>query len=178
MPRETERRSKTQESQEKNEKITRITKLRIFDSQGRPNIKIGRKGKTMNKIKFEFFNDFAEVSEATLDGTDQVELHFPKTDEGYLSIGPRIIKVEGGVGRFNLSAFGSGTHGCYLMINGRRIELPALEKQDRLFRMVRCQDRAELSRIAYLKGLEHRLALLEEDMLGAKEKIFGRKGII
>jgi hypothetical protein len=64
------------------------------------------------------------------------------------------------------------------MVNGRRIELPALEKQDRLFRMVRCNDRAELSRIAYLKGLEHRLALLEEDMLGAKEKIFGRKGII
>lgn len=132
----------------------------------------------MNIINFEIFNSFAEVSQESLDGSDQVEFRFANAPSGYLSIGPRIIKVENGSATFALAGFGSGTHGCYLMVDGRRIELPTLEKSDRLFRMVRSSARADAARVKYLKDLESRIVELETDMAAAKEKILGRKGIL
>ncbi|MBQ9733388.1 MAG: hypothetical protein IJV74_04040 [Clostridia bacterium] len=132
----------------------------------------------MNKINFEFFKNVAEVSEESYDGSEELSLHFAGAGEGYLSVGPRIIKVEGGKASFSLGSFSEGIHGCYLMLDGQRYELPSLERTQRQIRMVESTVRAERARVKYLKDLEARILALEADMARANERIFGKKGII
>lgn len=132
----------------------------------------------MNRIKFEFFKNVAEVSEESFDGSDELSLCFAGAGDGYLSVGPRIIRVEGGQAKLNLGSLSEGIHGCYLMLDGERYELPGLEKTQRQIRTVAIAVRAQRARVKYLKDLEARLIALEADMARANEKIFGKKGII
>jgi hypothetical protein len=134
--------------------------------------------KEMNKIKFEFFKSCADIASAEYDGTDKLLLIFPTEEDGYLSIGPRIIKAEGGQARVDLVSVSDGVQDCYLCINGERIELPKLEKIGRLFRMSTQSDSSAMARVAYLKEQEDKMAELEERLAIAEEKIFGRKGIL
>lgn len=100
----------------------------------------------MNKIKFEFFKNVAEISEESYDGSEELALSFAGAGDGYLSIGPRIIRVEDGEARFSLGSFSEGIHGCYLMLEGQRYELPSLEKAQRQIRMVTNAIRARVLR--------------------------------
>ena len=132
----------------------------------------------MNRIKFEFFKNQAEISTAEYDSTDKVRFTFPSPIEGYLSVGPRIIKVEDGEATLDLSTFSDGTLGCYLLAEGERYDLPGIEKFGRLFRMMKTGEAAAMARVAYLKELEARLIKMEEKLAFAEEKIFGRREIL
>ena len=132
----------------------------------------------MNKIKFEFFKSCADIASAEYDGTDKLLLLFPIEEDGYLSIGPRIIKAEGGQVTVDLASVSDGVQDCYLCINGERIELPKLEKIGRLFRMSAPSESSAMARVAYLKEQEERMAEIENRLAIAEEKIFGRKGIL
>ncbi len=132
----------------------------------------------MNEIKFEFFKNVAEVSEESYDGSEELSLRFAGAGDGYLSIGPRIIRVQSGQAKLSLGSLSEGIHGCYLMLDGERYELPGLEKTQRQIRTVTNAIRAQRARVKYLKDLEKRLLALEDDMARANEKIFGKKGII
>ena len=132
----------------------------------------------MNKIKFEFFMQNADISAAEYDSTTEVLFIFPTDEDGYLSIGPRIIKVDGGKAMITLSDFSNGVQGCYLCIEGKRFELPSLEKLGRLFRMSGPSEGSAMARVAYLKEQEARVDALERRLVIAEEKIFGKGGIL
>ena len=132
----------------------------------------------MNKIKFEFFKNSADISSAEYDSTDKILFLFPTEEEGYLSIGPRIIKVTDGQAEIDLKSFSDGTQGCYLCIEGKRFELPSLEKLGRLFRMSCPSEGSAMARVAYLKEMEGRLSALETRLEEMEKKIVGRKGIL
>ena len=132
----------------------------------------------MNKINFEFFMQNADISAAEYDGTDKALFIFPTEEDGYLSVGPRIIKMKRGRAEVDLSCLSDGTQGCYLCIEGIRYELPALEKLGRFFRMSSPPEGSLMARVAYLKELEKRLDTLEERLRAAEEKIFGKGGIL
>lgn len=132
----------------------------------------------MNIIKFEFFKNHAEISSAEYDSTDKVCFVFPTQPEGYLSVGPRIIKVEGGEATLDLSTFSDGTLGCYLLAEGERYDLPGIEKLGRLFRMMKTGEAAAMAKVAYIKDLEARLFKVEKQLALAEEKIFGRREIL
>lgn len=132
----------------------------------------------MNKIKFEFFMQNADISAAEYDSSGQVAFIFPTDEDGYLSIGPRLIKVERGMAQITLSDFSDGTQGCYLCIEGKRFELPSLEKLGRLFRMSGPSEGSNIARVAYLKEQEERVDELERRLTLAEEKIFGKGGIL
>lgn len=132
----------------------------------------------MNKIKFEFFKNSADILSAEYDSTDKILFLFPTEEEGYLSIGPRILKVIGGSVEIDLKSFSDGIQGCYLCIEGKRFELPSLEKLGRLFRMSSPSEGSAMARVAYLKEQEARLVALEERLDEMEKKIIGRKGIL
>ena len=132
----------------------------------------------MNKIKFEFFKNSADISSAEYDNTDKILFLFPTEEEGYLSIGPRLMKVmEGGV-EIDLKGFSDGHHSCYLCVDGKRFELPSLEKLGRLFRISGPSEGSAMARVAYLKEQEARLDGLEMRLDEMEKKIVGRKGIL
>ncbi len=120
----------------------------------------------------------ADISSAEYDSSDKVLFIFPTEEEGYLSIGPRIIKVERGRAEINLSDFSDGTQSCYLCLEGKRFELPGLEKFGRLFRMSGPTEGSAMARVAYLKEQEARVCELERRLTHAEEKIFGKGGIL
>jgi hypothetical protein len=132
----------------------------------------------MNKIKFEFFKNSADISSAEYDSTDKILFLFPTEEEGYLSIGPRLMKVIGGEVEIDLKSFSDGHHVCYLCIDGKRFELPSLEKLGRLFRMSGPSEGSAMARVAYLKEQEARLEVLEVRLDEMEKKIVGRKGIL
>lgn len=132
----------------------------------------------MNKIKFEFFKSCADVASAEYDGTDKLLLLFPTEEDGYLSIGPRIMKAERGQATIDLATISDGVQDCYLCIGGERIELPKLEKIGRLFRISSPSEGSAMARVAYLKELEDRINGLEERLCIAEEKIFRKRGIL
>ena len=132
----------------------------------------------MNTLKFEFFMQNADLSAAEYDSSDTVVFIFPTEEDGYLSIGPRLIKVERGRAEINLSGFSDGTQGCYLCLEGKRFELPSLEKLGRLFRMSGPTEGSAMARVAYLKEQEARVSEMERRLTVAEEKIFGKGGIL
>ena len=132
----------------------------------------------MNIIRFEFFKNNADIASAEYDNSDTIRLLFPTKEDGYLSIGPRIIKVEGGGANINLQSFSDGVQGCYLCIEGKRFELPSLDKIGRYFRMANPSTGSAMARVNYLKELESRLEKMEERLLAAEEKIYGRRTVI
>ena len=132
----------------------------------------------MNRIKFEFFKNQAEISAAEYDSTDKVRFIFPSPIDGYLSVGPRILKVENGETTLDLSTFSDGTLGCYLLAEGERYDLPSIEKFGKLFRMMKPGEGAAMAKVAYLKELEARLIQVEKQLAFAEEKIFGRREIL
>ena len=132
----------------------------------------------MNRIKFEFFKNQAEISAAEYDSTDKMRFIFPAPISGYLSVGPRIIKVENGEAEIDLSTFSDGTLGCYLLAEGGRYDLPGIEKIGRLFRMMKTGEAAAMARVKYIKELEARLIRVEKQLALAEEKIFGRREIL
>ena len=132
----------------------------------------------MNKIRFEFFKSCADVASAEYDSTDKVLFIFPAETEGYLSIGPRLMRVEGAQAEIDIKSFSDGVHTCYLCIGEGRFELPSFEKLGRLFRMSQASQGSPMARVNYLKELEGRIAQLEERLASAEEKIYGRKVIL
>lgn len=132
----------------------------------------------MNKITFEFFMQNADIAAAEYDGTDKALFIFPTEKDGYLSVGPRLIKMERGRSEIDLSRLSDGTQGCYLCMDGVRYELPTLEKLGRFFRMSPPPEGSLMARVTYLKELEKRIDTLEERLRGAEEKIFGKGGIL
>ena len=132
----------------------------------------------MNKIKFEFFGNCADIASADYDGSDKVKFIFPTADEGYLSVGPRLLKVVGGEVEIDLKAFADGVMDCYLCIKEIRYELPGLEKLGRLFRMSGPSEGSAMARVVYLKEQEARIEMLEMRLSEAEKKIFGRGGIL
>lgn len=132
----------------------------------------------MNIIKFEFFKNNADIASADYDNSEILRFIFPTSEDGYLSIGPRIIKVEGGTADINLKNFSDGVQGCYLCIEGKRFELPSLDKIGRYFRMANPSVGSAMARVNYLKELECRLEKMEERLLAAEEKIYGRRTVI
>lgn len=136
------------------------------------------KGNQMNKIKFEFFKNNADVASAEYDSTDRVLFIFPEAISGYLSLGPRILRVEAGEADIDLGCLPDGVFSCYLCFGEKRIELPSLEKLGRLFGMSHSSPGSELARVTYLKEQEARMDSLEERLILAEKKIFGGKGIL
>lgn len=132
----------------------------------------------MNRIKFEFFKSCADVASVEYDGTDQLLFLFPTEEDGYLSIGPRIIKAQKGQAMIELALISDGVQDCYLCIHGERIELPRLEKIGRLFRMSAPSERSAMARVAYLKEQEKRILELEERLAITEENIFRKRGIL
>lgn len=119
----------------------------------------------------------ADLSAAEYDSSDKLLFLFPTDEDGYLSIGPRLIKAERGRAEVNLSDISDGVQACYLCLDGKRFELPSLEKLGRLFRMSCPSEGSEMARVTYLKAQEEKLYELERRLRVAEEKIFG-KGVI
>lgn len=132
----------------------------------------------MNIIRFEFFKNNADIASAEYDNSDTIRFLFPTKEDGYLSIGPRIIKVEGGGANINLQSFSDGVQGCYLCIEGQRFELPSLDKIGKYFRMAAPSNNSAMARVVYLKELEARVDEMEKRLAKAEEKIFGRRTIL
>lgn len=132
----------------------------------------------MNVIKFEFFKNNADIAATSYDSTEIVRFEFPTKSDGYLSVGPRIVKVENGIADIDLTKLSDGVNGCYLCINGNRFELPSLDKIGRLFRLLPPKESSQMSRVQYLKELEKRLADMEKRLAKAEDKIYGRVVIL
>lgn len=132
----------------------------------------------MNIIKFEFFKNNADIASATYDSSDIIRFEFPAKTDGYLSIGPRIIKVEDGIADIELSKLSDGVNGCYLCMLGNRFELPSLDKIGRLFRLTPTKESSAMSRVQYLKDLEKKLNDMEQRLIKAEERIYGRVVIL
>lgn len=120
----------------------------------------------------------ADIAAAEYDGTDKALFIFPTEEDGYLSVGPRLIKMKRGRAEIDLSCLSDGTQGCYLCMEGVRYELPDLEKLGRFFRMSSPPEGSNMARVNYLKELEGRVDALEERLRVAEEKILGKGGIL
>lgn len=132
----------------------------------------------MNKIKYELLKNIAAISEESFDGSDRLGLYFTDVQEGYLSIGHRIIPIKDGTAEISLSDFGNGIHSCYLMLHGEQIELPSIEKEDGLIRTVTNERRGELLRLRMMRELIARVDTIEVDSEALKNAVYGRKGIL
>ncbi len=132
----------------------------------------------MNVVKFEFFKNTAAIASAEYDSSEKIKFIFSDSGDGYLSIGPRLIKTKDGMAEVELYDFSDGTHGCYLCVGGKRYELPSLEKLGRLFRFSPIQSTADMARVCYLKELEGKVLDLEKRLSQAEEKIYGRRAIL
>ncbi len=129
----------------------------------------------MSRIKYEIFDKAAEVIGFEEDSDAVLELVLPSDYDGFLSIDNVVVRLEGGIARYDLRYIPDGEHTPSLILGRGRIILPRIKKSGRLIALCECDSDYIRDSSVRERHLAMRVKELEVEIEKLKTCIYGTK---